>query len=83
MLYSIKNRYGLEVQKELPSLQNQVKELGLQHELGKQRIHEKVFEPVTDIVEEVSNDSTQTVTEKSKVGHKAISNLNRRIRIFE
>ena len=40
MLYSIKNRDGLKNLNELVSLENQVKELRLQDNLGKQNFHD-------------------------------------------
>ena len=50
MLYSIKNVEDLENLTELVSLENQVKAIRLQDELGKQNFHEnmkKLFQPVT------------------------------------
>ena len=40
MLHSIKNREDLEKLKELATLQNQVKAVRLQDQLGKQNVHE-------------------------------------------
>ena len=57
MLYSIKDREDLEKLEELASLQNQVKVVRLQDKLGKQNFQEdmeKVFEPVTNTIEDSS-----------------------------
>ena len=59
MLYSIKNTEDFENLGELIKLKDQVKALRLQDKLGKQNFHEdmkKVFEPVNDIVKDVSID---------------------------
>ena len=79
MLYSIKDREGLENLKELVSLQNQVKVVRLQDKLGKQNIHEdmkKVFEAVTKTLGKTSQDMTKTLTETSIRNNQAIENLN-------
>ena len=50
----------------LMSLENQVKELHLQDNLGKQNIHEamrNVFESVTNTIENTSEDLAKTMTE--------------------
>ena len=51
----------------------------LQDEVGKQNFHEdmkKVFEPMTDIVKDVSTDISKTIRETSIKNNKAISDLN-------
>ena len=82
MLFPIKNREDLENLNELVSLQNQVKAVRLQDKLGKQNFHEdmkKVFEPVTKLLENTSQDITKTLTENSNNNNKAIENLNEKI----
>ena len=62
MLYSSKDRADLENLEELVSLENQVKSVRLQDELGKQNFHEdmkEVFEPVTKSLENTSQDITK------------------------
>ena len=64
---------------ELATLQNQVKVVRLQDELGKQNFHEnlnKVFEPVTKSLENTSQVIGKTITETSIENNQAIKNLN-------
>ena len=78
MLYSIKDREDLGNLNELVSLQDQVKTVGLQDKLGKQKFHEdmkKVFEPITKSLENTSQDITKTITETSVKNNQAIENL--------
>ena len=59
MLYAIKNNDDLENLNELVSLENQVKVVRLQDELGEQNFHEdmkKVVEPVTKSLANTSQD---------------------------
>ena len=82
MLYSIKDREDLEKSNELVSLQDQVKAVRLQDELGKQNFHEdmkKIFEPVTKSLESTSQDITKTITETSIKNNQAIENLNNKL----
>ena len=68
MLYSIKGRDYLEKKEELVSLENQVKAVRLQDKLGKQNFHEnmkKVFEPVTESLENTFQGIGKTITEAS------------------
>ena len=61
------------------SLPNQVKEIRVQDNLGKQTSHEdakKVFEFVTKTIKDVSEDVTKTMKETSKENKKAEVNLN-------
>ena len=79
MLYSIKDREDLEKLEELVSLQNQVKIVKLQDKLGEQNFQEdmkKVFEPVTESLENTSENITKTLTEKSIKNNLAIENIN-------
>ena len=79
MLFSIKDREDLENLNELVSLQNQVKVVKLQDKLGKQNFHEdmkKVFEPVTESLENTSQNLTKTITETSIKNNLAIENTN-------
>ena len=67
---------------ELVSLENQVKRVRLQEKLGKQNFHEdmkKVFEPVTNSLEQTSQDITKTITESSITNNKAKENLNNKL----
>ena len=66
MVYSIKDREDLKNFNELASLQEQVKAVRLQDKLGKQKFHEdmkKVFQPVTEYLENTSQNITKTITE--------------------
>ena len=79
MLYSIKDREDLEKLEELVSLQNQVKVDKLQDKLGEQNFHEdmkKVFEPVTESLENTSENLTKAITETSIKNNLAIENIN-------
>ena len=79
MLYSIKDREDLEKLEELASLQNQVKAVRVQDNLGKQNFHEdmkKVFEPVTKSLENTSQDITKTISETSIKNNQARLKLN-------
>ena len=79
MLYSNKNRVDVENLNELVSLQNQVKVLRLQDNLGKQNFHDdtkKVFESDTKTTKNVSEDVTNTKAETSKQNNKELVNLN-------
>ena len=64
MLYPIGNVEDLQKLNELVSLENRVKVVRLQDKLGKQNFHEdmkKVFEPVTESLENTSQDITKTI----------------------
>ena len=79
MLYSIKDREDLENLNELVSLQDQVKTVRLQDKLGEQNFHEdmkKVFEPVTESLENTSENLTKAITETSIENNLAIENIN-------
>ena len=79
MLFAINNREDLENLYELVSLQDQVKAVRLQDNLGKQNSHEhmkKAFEPVTKAIEDVSEDVTKTMMITSKENNQALENLN-------
>ena len=68
MLYSIKKRKGLEYLNDLVSLRNQVQEVRLQDEMGKQNFHEnikKVFETPSDPSKDTSRDKTSTMMQFS------------------
>ena len=85
MLYSIKDREDLENLNELASLQDQVKAIRLQDKLGKQNFHEdmkKVFESVTNSLENTSQDITKTITVSSIKNNQAIENLNKLLEIM-
>ena len=82
MLYSIKDRENLKNLEELVSLENQVKVVKLQDKFGKQNFHEslkKVFEPVTESLENTSENLTKVITETSIKNNQAIENLNEKI----
>ena len=81
-MYLIKDREDLEKLNDLLSLSHQVKAVRLQDKLGKQNFHEhmtKNFEPMTDIVKNVSIDITKTIRETSIENNKAISDINDKI----
>ena len=66
MLHSIKIREDSETLDKLISLQNQRKYIRFQDELVKQFFREdmkRVVEPLTDMIEDVSEDVTKTNTE--------------------
>ena len=68
MLYPIKNIEELKHLNKLLSLQKQVKAVRLQDKLCKQNFHEdfkKVFEPVTNAIENTSEEVTKIITEAS------------------
>ena len=83
MLFPIKDREDLEKLNELVSLQDQVKTVKLQDKLGEQNYHqksEKLFEPVTKSIKDVSEKiKTKTLTENSINYNKAIENLNEKV----
>ena len=82
MIYPIKNRVDLENLEELASLQNQLKNLGLQSKLRKQNFHEDMeegFELITDRVKDVSEDLTKTKMEAPLEGNETIANLNQKV----
>ena len=71
----------MEKLEELVFLENQVKVIRLQDELGRQNFHEdmkKVFEPVTKSMKDVSEEVTKTITETSN-NTKALENLNNKL----
>ena len=79
MLYSIKDREDLKNLEELVSLENQVKVVKLQDELGKENFHKnlkKVFEPVTKSLDNTSETLTKAITESSIKINLAIENIN-------
>ena len=79
MLYSIKDREDLENLNELVSLEDQVNVVRLKDKLGKQNFHEgmkKVFEPVTKLLENTSENLTKAITETSIKNNLAIENIN-------
>ena len=85
MLYLIKDREDSEKIEELASLQNQVKIVRLQDKLSEQNSHEvmkKVFEQVTDTIENTSEDLTKTMVLISKENNKVIQNLNNKLLEF-
>ena len=69
----------MEILDKLVSLNNQVDQLRLQDKLGKQIFHEnikKIFEPLTDTIEDISRDISKTITESSIKNNKALVTLN-------
>ena len=82
MLYSIKNVEELEKLNELVSLQNQVKVDRLQDKLGKQNFHEdmkKVFEPLTESLENTSQNLTKAISESSKENNLLLESVNNKL----
>ena len=69
MLYSIKKERRFRNLKLVSRLQSQVKAIRLQDKVRKQNFHQdmkKVLEPVTESIENVSEDVTKIVAENSK-----------------
>ena len=82
MLYPIRNVEDLQKVNEIVSLENQLKFGKLQDKLGKQNFHEdmkKVFEPMTNVIKNTSENITKTLTENSINNNKAIENLNEKV----
>ena len=82
MLFAKSFREDLDNLNQLASLQNQVKAKRLQVKLGKQNFHEdmkKLFEPMTDAVNNVSENRTKTISETYNINNKAIEILNEKI----
>ena len=82
MLFPNKEREVLEKLEELVSLQNQGRAVRLQDKLGKENFHEvmkKVFEPVTNSVENTFESITKTNIQNSNNINKAIEYINDRI----
>ena len=78
-MFPIKDSQDLKELEELASLQNQVKVVLLQNKLGTQNFHddmEKVFEPVTKSIKDVSEEVTKTITETSNNNNEALEFLN-------
>ena len=78
MLYPINNRADLEKLEELASLDNQLRKIRVQDKLGKQNVHDdmkKFFEPVSDTLENTSEDLTKTTMLTSKENDKALANI--------
>ena len=81
-MFPIKDREDLEKLNELVSLEQQVKVVRLQDNLGKQNFHEdlkKVFEPVTESLEKTSENITKTITEASIKNNQELENLNNKL----
>ena len=81
MMFPIRDRQDLKDLDEAVLLQNQVKTVRLQDKLGEQNYHEvakKLFEPITDVIKDTSDNLTKTITESSINNKKSIENLNER-----
>ena len=81
MLFSIRDGEVLENLNELVSLNNQVKTVRLQDNLGKQNFQgymKKVFEPMTDAIKSTSDDLAKTMILTAKENNQAVSKLNQR-----
>ena len=82
MMFPIRNVEDLQKLNEAISLQNQVHEVRLQDKLGEQNYHEnadKLFKPMTDVIKNISENLTKTLTEKSINNNKVIENLKEKI----
>ena len=82
MLYSIKDRDGLEKINDLVSLEDQVQVLRLQDKLGKQNFHDnmkKVFKPVTKTPANTSQDKRKAITKTSIKNNQALESLNSKL----
>ena len=78
MLNSKENRESLKNLNQLISLKSQVEELRVQDKLGKKTFHEdmqRVFEPVTNSIKDVSQDVIRTITILSEQNNRALLNL--------
>ena len=78
-MYPFNNIEGLQNLNELVSLQYQVQQVNLQDELGKEKFHDvlkKLYEPMSDIIENTSQDKTKTITETSIKNNKVLESLN-------
>ena len=85
MMLPIRNVKYLQSLYEAVSLQNQVKAVRLQDELGEQNYHEdakKLFRPMTDAIEDTCDNLRKTITESSIDNNKAIESLNERLLEF-
>ena len=81
-MYPTGNVEDLQKLNELVSLQNQVTVIRLQDKLGTQKFHEytkKVFEPMTKVIENTSENIEKTITVSSINNNKAIENLNEKV----
>ena len=81
MVFAVNNREDLQNLNELASLQDQVKAVRLQDKLGKQNFHEdmkKVFEPITNSLENTTQDITKAITETSIKNNKFLEIMNDR-----
>ena len=66
----------------MATLQNQVKAVRLQEKLGKQNFLEdlkKLYKPLTDLIKDVFENVTKTISETSMKNTKAISDLNEKV----
>ena len=82
MMFPIRNVEDLQNLNEAVSLQNQVKVVRLQDELGKLNFHEdmvEVFEPLTNTLNKTSENITKTITETFIKNNKAKSDLNEKV----
>ena len=85
MLYPIGNVEDLQKINELDSLENQVKVVRLQDNFGKPSFYEdmkKVFEPMTNVIKNTSENITKTIAESSINNNKAIENSNEKVLEF-
>ena len=79
LFYLIENVEELENLNEFVSLQNQVNEVRLQDQMGKQNFHgniKKVLEPLTDTNKNTSEKLIKIITENSFKNQLALENLN-------
>ena len=82
MMFPIRNIEDLQKLNEAVSLQNQLHEVRLQDKLRERSYHEdakKLFEPMTDVIKDTSDNLTKTITVSSINNNKTIENLNGRI----
>ena len=82
MLYSVENREHLVNLEELASLQNRIEEMWLHDKLGKQNFQQnrkKIFETVSDKLENTSEKFPKTLNEPSLNSNKALEILNEKV----
>ena len=79
MLYSIRILEELQNSNEIISLKNQVNEARLQDMLGEQNYQlstKKLFEPMTDVIKNTSENLTKTIKETSINNNKTLESSN-------
>ena len=82
MMFLIRNLEDLQKLNEAFSLKSQVMVVRLQDKLGEQNYHqnaEKLYKPVTDTIENTSENLTKTITESSFLNNEALNDINNKL----